>query len=357
MEWLFRSNFDTLTNIALWSIATVLVATITLFVYTVGLRVATINGAQRREKLLKQWRVVFANSMLDRHAAEVQQLPRVARGDAINLMEEWNRACASVDGAASANLIALAHRTVIPDMARRLFNGRRVRARILAVQTIGHLRDATSKSAIRELLDHENTALSITAAATLVEIDADLGIAAIVPMIDARRDWPKTRVSIVLRRAGSERVSEPMYRAIRSANNRGKTHLLQFARLMEAETLDALVVELLRESTDPGVLNLALKLVSGFAAVPRIAALTQHKEWFVRMQAAKVLGRIGEEEHLPLLEVLLGDVEWWVRYRAAQAITSLPFVGPNQLRNLRMRQHDRYAADILQQAFAEAGLA
>jgi len=75
------------------------------------------------------------------------------------------------------------------------------------------------------------------------------------------------------------------------------------------------------------------------------------------MQAANVLGRIGQQEHVSLLEALLDDREWWVRYRAAQAITRLPFLGPNRLRRIRLRQADRYATDILQQAFAEAGLA
>ena len=117
------------------------------------------------------------------------------------------------------------------------------------------------------------------------------------------------------------------------------------------------MTDLLRESTDPGVLNASLKLVSGFSGVPRIASLTQHAAWFVRMQAAKVLGRIGQQEHLSILESMLDDREWWVRYRAAQAITSLPFLGPNELRRMRDRQTDRYAADMLQQTLAEAGLA
>ena len=75
------------------------------------------------------------------------------------------------------------------------------------------------------------------------------------------------------------------------------------------------------------------------------------------MQAAKVLGRVGEREHLALLQSLLDDPEWWVRYRAAQAIASLPFVGPNQLRAMRRKQNDPYARDILNQAMAEVGLA
>ena len=357
MEWLFRSSFDTATTLALWSIAAVVATTVVLFVYTMGLRVATILANRRRRRFLESWRDVFAACMLSRESAEQTPLPGVYRVDRVDLLEEWNRARSIVDGSAVSNLIALARRTRIPELADRLLAKRRIQSKILAVQTFGHLQDRSHRDDVRDLVDHENTALSITAAMSLVEIDPDYGISVVVPRIELRRDWPKNRVSILLRLAGSERISEPMYRAIRSADARGKTYLLQFARLIESEVLDALVEDLIRSSNDPGVLNAALKLVSGFGGVPRIAALTQHDTWFVRMQAAKVLGRIGQQEHLSLLEALLDDREWWVRYRAAQSIAALPFLGPNQLRQLRNRQTDRFAVDILQQAFAEVGIA
>jgi HEAT repeat protein len=357
LEWLLRTDFDRLTEIALWSIAAVLVTTLVLFVYTVGLRVATVAAVQRRNNFLLRWRDVFAISMLDAEAAVELRLPYVRRSDRIDLLEEWNRTRSMVDGAAVDNLIALARRTRIPKIARKRFHSRRMSAQILAVQTLGHLRESSFRDEIAQLLEEENTALSITAAAALVDIDSDFAIGRIVPMISNRRDWPKNRVSVLLRDAGSDRVSEPLYRAIRSASNKDKTYLLQFARLMESETLDAMLSDLIRENNDAGVINAALKIVRGYHGVPRIAALTQHDAWFVRMQAANVLGRIGQQEHVSLLEALLDDREWWVRYRAAQAITRLPFLGPNRLRRIRLRQADRYATDILQQAFAEAGLA
>lgn len=357
MEWLLRSDFDGLTEVVLWSIAAVVVTTLVLFVYTVGLRVATVASDQRRLKFLSQWRSVFAKAMLDLRAATNLRLPYVRHADRIDLLEEWNRARSIVDGKAVDNLIALARRTKIPMLARKRLHSRRFRSRILAIQTLGHLRESECRDEIADLLDDNNTALSITAAAALVEIDPDFAVTRIVPVISTRRDWPKNRVSVLLRRIGSDRMSEPLYRAIRSADNKDKTYLLQFARLMEAEILDALVDDLIRESNDAGLINAALKLIRGVRGVPRIASLTQHDAWFVRMQAATVLGRVGQQEHLSLLESLLDDSEWWVRYRAAQAITRLPFMGPNQLRKLRSRQEDRYAADILQQAFAEAGIA
>jgi len=168
LDWLYRSNFDALTMIALWSIAAVLAATLILFVYTMALRVTTIAHDRGLRRFISRWRDVFASSMLSIESAKQQVLPEFHNRDRLNLLDEWNRARSMVEGSAADNLIELAQRAGIPKIAQQLFRSHRLRARILALQTLGHLRDRKSYDIIHELLDHENTALSITAAAALV---------------------------------------------------------------------------------------------------------------------------------------------------------------------------------------------
>lgn len=355
--WLFDTVFDTQVRAALWSTLAAGVATIVLFLYTLGLRFATILGDRRRRHLVSRWRGIFAVAMLSRRDAEGEMLPRVGRRDRTDLLEEWNRAREMVEGSAADNLIIVAERLRFDRIARGLLRRGRLTSRLLAVQTLGHLRDRGSWEAVDACLASPNTALSITAAVSLAEMDPERAIGRLMPLIAERRDWPRTRVSRILRKAGSELVSEPLYRAIRSGDEDEKIYLLQFAPLAEAETVDALCQELLRSSSHPGVLTAALKNVSGHAGVPRLYQLARHQAWFLRMQVAKVLGRIGQVEHVSLLVSMLGDREWWVRYRAAQAVVAMPFLGPNALRDLRDRQDDRYARDMLEQAMAEAGLA
>ncbi|MDH4049489.1 MAG: HEAT repeat domain-containing protein [Gammaproteobacteria bacterium] len=357
LEWLFRSEFDASATVAIWSIAAVLTTTVALFVYTLGLRLTTIVGTRRRARTVRQWRSILASAVLSADAAGTLKLPIIRANNRTDVMEEWNRLRDTVGGDAADNLILLGQRMGLPAVARKRLRRRRIQSKILALQTLGHLRDAPSRSAIASYVAHPNLALSITAAVALVDIDAETAIETLIPMIAGRRDWPRNRVSLFLRMAGSELISEPMYRAIRSAKNEDKTYLLQFVHLVEPEVLEALVIDIIRGVDDPSVLSAALKLVRGYSGVPRLAALTRHRSWYVRMQAAKVLGRIGQKEHLSFLESLLRDREWWVRYRAAQAIASLPFMGPNSLRRLRDQQQDHYAADMLQQAMAEVGLA
>lgn len=356
-DWLYPFDFSPVATFAIWVFVGVMAATGVLFLYTLGLRTATILRARGRERCIHAWHKVFAPAMMSRDEARSIPLPYVRLTDRSDLLEEWNSIRSLVEGEAAHNLIILARRAGIHALAARLARRRSVKSLILAVQTFGNLGDKKYYDEIRALIDHPNAAVSVTAAHALVQIDPDCAINVFVPLIEKRRDWPRNRVSIILSRAGSERIGEPMYRVIRSADSNGKAYLLKFGHLVESEVMYALIDELLRESDDREVLAAALKLVRGYRGVPRLAALVKHDEWYVRLQAAKAIGRVGQKEHLSLLTYLLGDREWWVRYRAAQAIVSLPFLGPNQLRQMVGQQDDRYAADILRQAIAEVGLA
>lgn len=342
---------------AYWITVTVLLTAVILFVYTLGLRAATEIETRRRLAVQTRWRQIFARAMMSRRDAEELELPRVRPRERTELLEAWNRARDAVEGVAADNLVVLGWRIGLGEFAKSLLRRRRLSAQLVALQTLGHLRDRDSWDEIRSLCDSPNTALAATAAAALTDIDAARAIDALMPLVAARRDWPRTKVSMTLRKMDTAALSKALCATIATADDRTRVHLLQFAALADAADIDALTERLLAESDHPGVLGACLKLISGYNGIPRIGELTSHDVFFVRMHAAAALGRAGEREHLHLLEDLLSDSEWWVRYRSAQAIVSLPFLGPNALRQLRDRQHDRYARDMMTQGMAEVGLA
>jgi HEAT repeat protein len=228
--------------------------------------------------------------------------------------------------------------------------------RLVSIQALGYLRDAQSVPELVAATDDENTLVSITAAEALAAIDPARGMAVLIPKIATRRDWPRTHVFRVLQRTGSAVISEPLYRYIRAAAEEDAAYLLQFAEIAEFDVRDALAVELLRSSSNPELLAAALKLATGHAPVPHIETLLAHPAWYVRMQAAKLVGRMGRTEDAARLEKLLTDEEWWVRFRAAKALVRLPGVSAVDLEQIRLRLHDPYARDILGQALAEAGI-
>jgi len=267
----------------------------------------------------------------------------------------WVYTRSMVEGAAADRLIALARHLGLPDLVRTQMRNAHVGVRLMAIQAQGYLRDPASFAELAAATDDANALVAVTAAEALVAIDANRAAARLIPKIASRRDWPRTHLFKVLQRAGSAVIGEPLYRHCRAANDEDAAYLLQFAEIAEFDVRDALAVELLRSRDNTEVLAAALKVATGHAAVPRIDELLAHPVWYVRMQATKLLGRMGRTEDAGRLEKLLADEEWWVRYRAAKALVGLPGVRATDLEQVRTRLHDHYARDVLDQAIAEAG--
>ena len=84
-----------------------------------------------------------------------------------------------------------------------------------------------------------------------------------------------------------------------------------------------------------------------------VRPLLKHQRWHVRMQTAATLGRIGIPSDEALLVGVLADSQWWVRYRAAQALLRMSHVGEAGLRRIGATHTDKYARDIVNQVLAE----
>jgi HEAT repeat protein len=74
------------------------------------------------------------------------------------------------------------------------------------------------------------------------------------------------------------------------------------------------------------------------------------------MHAAAALGRLGESSDVEHLQPLLADPQWWVRYRAAQALSRLPGLDHEGMQRIRAAQNDRFACDVLDQVMAERNM-
>ena len=61
------------------------------------------------------------------------------------------------------------------------------------------------------------------------------------------------------------------------------------------------------------------------------------REWEVRCQAAKSLGRLGNPATAPVLAEAMPDPSWWVRLNCAEALVGLGEVGRAQL--IRLTGH------------------
>src|SRR5262249_13352294 len=207
---------------------------------------------------------------------------------------------------------------------------------------------------------------------SLVMIDAAKAIPVLLPLLASRADWPAPRVANMLQIAGADIISDPMARAaiatcledrVESANGAAKAKAVNYAarliRYLElAYNVSALpaVRTIARSSRDPEVLAACLRLLKSAEDLEIVRRCLTHDAWPVRVQAAAAMARIGEDQDAPRLIPLLSDRQWWVRYRAAQALSRLPSMTVRRLKAIQAEQANPFARDMLTQVMTEIAL-
>ncbi len=209
----------------------------------------------------------------------------------------------------------------ITDLARG-----NVRQRQLAAAALQIFADEKSRKALLRALDDRDEETRIAAADSLLIIEA-------LPDMDVLMD--KLRFSI----AAKSRDVRTLFRDIA---RRSPGHLIMLAahrnlgtteKLLIAEAMvdarDYQVLEVLQayaKDVDVDIRSTALRALSALqhpAAADVVRRGLADMSWQVRAVAAKAAGRIGLQDCLSALNFLMDDRNWWVRFRAAEALLKL----------------------------------
>jgi hypothetical protein len=189
----------------------------------------------------------------------------------------------------------------------------------------------------------------------LLQIDAEAAAPHLVQTLVERNDWPISQVVTMLQDA-REACAPLLVAALPTLDTARLPRALRLVEGLRLGLPPALHAQLLQHpSTD--VVVAALRVAPSVALLPAVRALASHDDWRVRVQAAKMLGQIGEQADTELLKNMLADTQWWVRYRAAQALVNSPFFSHQEMQALNAGTGDRFAADMLKQVLAEGAVA
>jgi|HigsolmetaAR203D_1030402.scaffolds.fasta_scaffold00568_9 hypothetical protein len=115
------------------------------------------------------------------------------------------------------------------------------------------------------------------------------------------------------------------------------------------------MLERLLDSEDREIRARALKSIAeiGFATRhDKVLELARSDSWVERMHSVRLIRSCSMERGIPLLVELLGDREWWVRYRAAESLTHFGEVGRSRLMWAREHHPDAFARDMAAQILA-----
>jgi HEAT repeat protein len=310
-----------------------------------------------------QARVVAAwRPLLTRIAIEPDQpppLPSLPHRHLPYVMEEWGALQDAVRGDAAGRLNAVALEPLRLDVAaRRLMHSRRVGRRILAIRTLGYLRDPSSWKPLQEQLASANALVSFYAAAALVQIDAQRAMPGIMNQLAERESWPGEAMARLLVDAGAEVSREPVRALMLSLAPSKVPPLLPWLAHVDAVLGSEVAVELLRRHPqDAEIVAAALVVLLDPAVLPELARFADAADADVRQSLAVAYGRLGGLADTETVTRLMCDRVWWVRYRAGQALLKLKGMTAQRLEAVRAQLTDAYARDMLEHVRAEAAIA
>jgi len=289
------------------------------------------------------------------------QLPHLKSKERWAFMKLWLHCQLSLKGPGRDRLAALARLMECQSMAMRKLGSRHAAERLMAILALGFLKDEQAVPALLEQLHQGEKQAAVHAARALLEIDASAHVDQVVQRLLTLTDLDFSLVSVLLKPfrgvlARTMMEGMPPSAPLQACAPGAAAAALQWLRLARALSLQVPGERLgafLANSDDIDLLIATTRLMQGEQGTQALIAHAQHQDWRVRAQVAQALGRIGRLDDAELLARLTTDAQWWVRYRATQALLSIPGLSVQKVQTRIECTGDRYAINMLHSVISE----
>lgn len=369
----FVIAFNAAVTVAWWTGAAFTILSLVCIGFMFWLRGWAEAARRRRAAVAENWEEILfeateisAAGLLFEAAGENEKTParparRLDKKDLPHFLYEWNYLHESLAGEAKKGLNRLADELALAGRTVELLQSPFLDKRILAVNTLGNLGHANTYAEVEKLLTDRDPIISSWAWRALFRIDAGRTIEEHLALIATREDWSPIFVAKVLQEVEADTLSAPLCRLVEASyaarlKERQMSRLISYLILAHVSDYNALVNRILLETNETEVIMACLRLVNSDDDLTRIRELMRDERGEVRMQTVITLGRLGHVEDLPLLVAALDDPDWWVRYRAANVLFSMPGMTEAEIERLARELPNRFARDILEQVLTEMRL-
>lgn len=347
---------DPIINLVLWVGIGVFILNICLVGLILGQRYLYLARQKQEGRAHKVWIPIILSTLADIPA----NLPKIKPGERLLVLTIWNQIYQTIRGETQDNLHSLGYLLGIQQIARRFLESWQIDRLLVGISTLGNLQEKSAWEKLLKLVKHSNPYVSIAAASALVKINQEQCYKLVSNLICDRLDWS---LALVIEILSIERNDLLIAALIENLPKLTEEKLLRVFRALEVSQkhhLLTIIPQLIQEFGDrEEIIAAGLRVLSSYKNPEHLQIIREYiydSHSSVRVQAANGLSQMGTAEDEIRLIVLLSDPEWWVRYRAAQALMHLPFMTPNRLEQIKLQQSDRYARDILIQVIAESKL-
>lgn len=235
-----------------------------------------------------------------------------------------------------------------------------VRSRVLAAAALANFNDEGTQRALTEALDDRNPRVGRMAALSLAEIGKSPAPAEVIRRLRIGEHEASLLIVMLLVRMAQSDVESVRALLLDPATSADLKAATAEALALSNDVAAVHAIARLAMEADPGASELprylgALADIEHPAGAPAVLHWLDSSSAQVRAAAARAAGRIVVEPALDRLEDLLGDTDWWVRFRAAHALLRFGEEGQRRL-NLaaaRGKEPARETASLTLAEYAE----
>lgn len=268
----------------------------------------------------------------------------------------WLHLQLSLKGEASERLTQMGRDLDLERLALRHLRSRHYAKRMVALLTLGFLRQPSSVAVLQARMAEGHSHSAIYAGRALLEIDALAYSNEVVRGVLAKKDLDLSLIAVMFKPFRSVLQPAMLAQCPRRDPNDLERSLppqrepmvrwLRLARALQLQLPSPLLVPLLHPQEEIESLIAAIRLFQGEQGIEPLLQLARHSDWRVRAQVARAMSYVGQAANAHILVELTTDREWWVRFRSAQALFRLPGLSTSQVLDQVRATCDRYAIQM-----------
>ncbi len=331
------------------------------FFYMLWLRFNARRMQERNTRVVAEWEPVFHKYLERSDATFFAERKPLRRSEVPAFLHFWNYLHESLRGQLTEKIKSSSHTFNLLKQTVKLLKKGNLSERLLAITTLGNIATPDSWQILEKMTSNRDPIVSFWAVRALFKLDAIKATNQFLPLIAKREDWAVHFVAGLLEEVDAKIISEPLGRLVmesfrKKLPEKQLARLISYLRLAVPENSVSVIHQIITETEQPEVLIACLRLFPPLTDVHILRKLIQHEHWTVRMYAANAFGRVGGKEDRIYLIRALSDLEWWVRYRAACAIFTMPYFSDEEIDWLSETHANLFARDILKHVRAEIKL-
>jgi HEAT repeat protein len=311
---------------------------------------------QTRKRIIEQYRT----ALFDWIGGETPPLdPPGRENEWRHLIALWNNLYEKVGQSEHDQLRKAADNLGLGEKAREFLDSNETDKRITAVITLGHLGDTDHLDRIEELTTSSVTILKMQSIKALTNLEPKRALTKIYDDLVDNPNQSHNYYMDFCRTIDPAQLTRVTLDRLGSVADETKPRLIPFLEFGKNKPVRTYLREQLNQVENPEILSACLKVLRKVGTPSDqilVAHHLSHSADFVRIQAARALGAIGNSEVVDELKQALSDSNWWVRCRAAESLVQLPTTNLDELKKLTAQLDDQDARQALQSAIDEVDI-